>query len=118
MGIVMTFIYISNVNGGEARQVEALVDTGATKSKAPAFMLYELNVYPSSDKDAVVIGNESIESWDVGTVLIECKGKKAQCPIWFGPEDTEVLLGATSLEILGFKVDPVNQELEFVPLRG
>ena len=118
MGAVVTDIYLSNVNGGEARQVEALVHTGATKSKAPATMLYELSVDPLPEKDMVVIGNDSIEWWDVGMVMIECQGKKSPCPIWFGPEDTQVLLGATSLEILGFKVNPIDQELESVPLRG
>ncbi len=117
MGTFKVPISIANVNGGEARQVEALVDTGATKSKAPESLLYELSIRPY-DTDVVEIGDGSLEKWAVCTAAITYQGKRAECPVWVGPEDASVLLGATALEMLGFKVDPINETLESVPLRG
>ena len=52
MGTFKVPISIANVNGGEARQVDALVDTGATKSKVPESLLYELSIRPY-DTDVV-----------------------------------------------------------------
>ena len=123
MGTFKVPISIANVNGGEARQVEALVDTGATKSRAPESLLYELSIRPY-DTDVVELGNGSLEKWAVCTAAITYQGKKAECPVWVGlpvlvvPEDASVVLGATALEMLGFKVDPINERLESVPLLG
>lgn len=123
MGTFKVPISIANVNGGEARQVEALVDTGATKSRAPESLLYELSIRPY-DTDVVELGNGSLEKWAVCTAAITYQDKKAECPVWVGPpvlvtpSDASVVLGATALEMLGFKVDPVNETLESVPLRG
>ena len=97
--------------------MEALVDTGATKSRAPESLLYEMSIHPY-DTDVVELGNGSLEKWAVCTAAITYRDKRAECPVWVGPEDTSVLLGATALEILGFKVDPINETLESVPLRG
>ena len=117
MGTFKVPISIANVNGGEARQVEALVDTGATKSKAPGSLLYELSIRPY-DTDVVEIGDGSLEKWAVCTAAITYQGKRAECPVWVGPEDASVLLGATALQMLGFNVDPINETLESVPPRG
>lgn len=117
MGTFKVPISIANVNGGEARQVEALVDTGATKSKAPESLLYELSIRPY-DTDVVEIGDGSLEKWAVCTAAITYQGKSAECPVWVGPEDASVLLGATALQMLGFKVDPINETLESIPLKG
>ena len=93
-----------------------MVDTGATNSRAPESMLHGLNIRPY-DFDLVVIGDDTLKKMGLCTALIACQGTRRQCPIWAGAEDTEVLLGATTLEILGFKVDPVNGVLEPVSPR-
>ena len=83
-------------------------------------MLYELHIHPHGrpDFDLVVIGDGTVKTWGVCTAFVTCQNRTRPCPIWAGEEDTDVILGATSLEILGFKVDPVNQILEPVSPRG
>ena len=116
MGSFKVPIDISNIEGGDSVRVLALVDTGATHSRAPGSILYGLRIPDHGEKD-VVIGDGTVVQMKVCTVRIACQGKMDHCPMFMGTEDSDVLLGATSLEILGFTVDPINQCLESAPLR-
>jgi hypothetical protein len=53
----------------------------------------------------------------VGMVRISIDGESGIVPVAFGDPGEMALLGATSLEILGFGVDPVGQKLTIRPLR-
>ena len=124
MGVFRIEILMWNTMDGQARwggdgvrTLNALVDTGATHSMAPGALLYELNIDPHSKSDVTLADGTEIEM-KVATAVISCQGRTGWCPVYVGPEDSEVLLGATSLEILGFKVNPVDQTLEPVSLRG
>jgi predicted aspartyl protease len=53
----------------------------------------------------------------VGQVWVSLDGRSGIVPVAFGNRGEQVLLGATTLEILGFVVDPIDQKLLPRPLR-
>lgn len=48
---------------------------------------------------------------DISAVLLTIDGRKAPVPVAFGEPGEEAVLGATTLEALGFVVDPVAKKL-------
>ncbi|MBS7618814.1 aspartyl protease family protein [Candidatus Bathyarchaeota archaeon] len=91
--------------------VELLVDTGAIFTSIPRNVLKKLGLKPLSRRRLRVYGGAMVER-DVGVAVLEYEGNRAGAPVIFGePEDT-VLLGATSLEALGYQVDPVTKKLK------
>ena len=95
--------------GGPAVQVQALVDTGAFNSMMPASLLSRLGVTPTERRKYALADNSEVE-WEIGMAQMTIDGSEWPCPVIFGPED-QYLLGATTLEIFGFMVDPVAGEL-------
>jgi predicted aspartyl protease len=53
---------------------------------------------------------------DVGWALVEYGGKRRVVPVIFGERGGAPVLGATSLEALGYQVDPVKKRLRLVEL--
>jgi predicted aspartyl protease len=98
------------------REVEVIVDTGATLTKLPAELLRELDIAPQFSVRARTSEDREIRR-PVGLVRISIDGESGIVPVAFGDPGEISLLGATSLEILGFGVDPVGQKLTVRPLR-
>ncbi len=48
---------------------------------------------------------------DTTAVLLTIDGRKAPVQVAFGEDGEEAVLGATSLEGLGFMVDPIGEKL-------
>ena len=116
MGIFRVKIGIGNMEGGDLQEVDALVDTGATHTMAPGSFLQNLRIRPMYASEVTVASGVS-ENWDVGIANIAYGGRRALCQVFFGPEGADYLFGATSLEALGFVVDPVAKELQPTSLR-
>ena len=94
-------------NGGAARSLEALVDTGAGYSVVSRSLLEALGCRPITQR--VVLADGRIEEWTVSQVELECKGCRAITPVLMGPPSGPALLGATTLEELGLGIDPLNR---------
>ena len=115
-----TFAITVNVIGqGEyAEKVEPvslLVDTGATHTVLPKDLLEYLGVQPAWPVE-LIYANGGAESRWVGYAIIGIGDNERLCPVVFGAEeqsktDTNGLLGATTLEIFGMGVDPINRKL-------
>ena len=114
MGIFRVDIKVGNPNGGELKLLDAMVDTGATDAMIPASVLVGLGVKAKDEPETFELADNSTMDFPVGTARLIVEGRDRDCPVIFGPEG-QALLGATSLEILGFGVDPIGQEL--IPLR-
>lgn len=98
-----------------SEEAELLVDSGALFSSVPRRMLERLGLKPISRQKLKVYGGRLVER-DLGGAAIEYGGRMAVVPVVFGePGDTPVL-GAISLEALGYKLNPVTKELEPVEL--
>jgi clan AA aspartic protease len=110
MGEFKVLLTIHPRNGGEARRLEALVDTGAGYSVVPRSILESLGCRPIRTQ-RVVPADGRTEEWLVSQVDVECEGRRATTPVLMGPPEGPVLLGATTLEELGLGIDPLNRRL-------
>ncbi len=93
-----------------------MVDTGATLTKLPSDLLADLGI-TSTSKKQMVLADSSIITREAGYVWIVIDGTADLVPVSFGARDELPLLGATTLEILGFVVDPIDQKWVPRPLR-
>ena len=101
---------------GEAREtVEALVDTGATFSSAPAPVLARLGVEAEGTVQ-LELANGQIEERPIGSVRAMVDGMQRTIPCVFGEPGETSVIGAVTLEIFLLSFDPVEQRL--VPVRG
>ncbi|MGH7858597.1 MAG: aspartyl protease family protein [Candidatus Binatia bacterium] len=94
----------------DGSDIEALVDTGATFSKLPSGVLRRLGV-PSDFETTVELGDGRLIRRKVGYVRLGLGRRRAPVPVMFGGSREEPLVGATTLEILGFRPDPVRLRL-------
>ena len=116
MSTFFTTVGVGDTNGGELRNVELLVDTGAAHTMLPAAFLRKLNVEPLENVLlAFADGEQAV--WPVGMATLAYQGRLRQCPVVFCPHE-QFLLGATTLEIFNLAVDPVNQQLVPTTLMG
>ena len=97
-------------DGGTARSLEALVDTGAGYSVVPRPVLEALGCRPLRAQ-RVILADGRTEEWSVTQVDVECEGRRAATPVLMGPPTGPILLGATTLEELGLDIDPLNRRL-------
>jgi clan AA aspartic protease len=117
MAIFATHITVANPQEPDrGRDIEVVIDTGATLTKLPARLLSELGIQPRFSIPTITSENREIIR-SVGQAWIRIDGRAGIVPVSFGNQEEPVLLGATALEILGFVVDPVDQKLISRPLR-
>ena len=111
MGVFSTTVSIGNHEGGDALEVQALVDTGASDSMFPASVLERLHLHPRSQVDYVLADGGEV-TYGRGQARIGIGDRDGICPVIFGPEgDDNCLIGATTLQILMFSVDSANETL-------
>ncbi len=94
--------------------MDALVDTGATMTAAPASVLHELGVAPTMRKRFQFAQGE-IRAMDIGHTWVRFGGEEIVTQVLFNDEGTPALLGALALEGAYMRVDPVAQRLIPVP---
>lgn len=92
------------------RDVEMLVDTGATFTKIPESFARELGIVPD-EIIRVKLADGTLRDAGLAEARIEYGTSKKTVPVLIGPGE-ESLLGMTTLEILRLKVNPVTGELE------
>ena len=112
MGQVYANIQVAHPGGEDVRRIaDVLIDTGSFHTVLPASLLDELQVERKDVAQVRVVGQDA-DVWDVGEVSIRMlpQAQTWTCPVAFGPEG-EYLLGATTLEIFGLMVDPVEEGL-------
>ena len=61
------------------------------------------------------LADERVVEYEVGEARLRLDERERTTLIVFGPDDATPLLGATSLELFNFGVDPVGQSLVPVP---
>jgi clan AA aspartic protease len=112
MGYVRVDAVIKNSFSGGSVSVKALVDTGATLTVIPRRVAEELQL--------LVIGRRRVATakglteLDECLVAVEIMGRKAYTHILVSDDVDVALLGAVTLETLGFEVDPVMGGLKEV----
>ena len=110
MGTFKTEINIGNRETERWTSTDAMVDTGAFLSSAPASVLHELGVTPFK-RQGFHFADGSSKRMDVGEVRIRIDGSVATTQVMFNDEHTQPLLGALALEELFLVVDPIRRRL-------
>jgi aspartyl protease family protein len=96
-----------------SKLVRAIVDTGATNTVVDEGLAKELGISPTR-ADEVMLANGSVEKVGVGSAEVEIQGISQIVPIYIYKG---TLIGLTTLEAAGLRVNPVTQSLEKVPGR-
>ena len=115
MGTFTVEIEVGDAAGVRFEPVEALVDTGATYTMIPASLLERLGLVPVAQMSFILADGQRIER-GVGEASLRIHDSTFHSPIVFANEDSNILLGAVTLQIFGLGVDPINERL--VPIDG
>jgi predicted aspartyl protease len=86
------------------------VDSGAHFSAAPASVLRSLGVSPIG-RIPVRFADGSTQEWEFGEAQAELLGMQRPILIFFGPENSPMLIGAHALETFLLDVDLVQKRL-------
>lgn len=93
------------------KDVEMIVDTGATDTSISASLASELGISAVLGSGRATLADGSIMKVGRGKAIIEYGTWKARVIVDISPV-SEPLLGITTLKALGLKVDPVGNRLE------
>ena len=103
-------VILGNPDSKEKMEVTGLVDTGATLTVIPRRVANSLKILPKSTANVMTAGGP-IEI-DISSAEIEVSGKRDVVRIAISDVIDKVLIGVTTLEILGLAVDPISGQLK------
>ena len=115
MGTFRVQMEIGDPDGERFQTVEALVDTGATYTSAPASLLRQLGIAPRNT-GAFILADGSRSERQIGQTWVRLDDESNIVPVVFADERSTPLLGAVTLEIFRLGVDPVGKRL--IPVDG
>jgi clan AA aspartic protease len=110
MGLVWVDAVIRSPFTDRAVAVKALVDTGATLTVVPRRVAEELQLPVIGRRRAATA--KGLTELDECLGVVEIMGRKAYTHILVLNDVDAVLIGAVTLETLGFEVDPVTGKLK------
>ena len=114
MGMFTSPLQISTMDGHEAVELEATVDTGAMFTVVPARLLHGMGI-EAVGRRAFELADGRRREMDYGEARAMINDDSVTTIVVFGEDAGPALLGAYTLEGLHLSVDPVQQRL--VPTR-
>jgi clan AA aspartic protease len=112
MGYVRVRGVVANpLEHGLRVELEFVVDTGAIYTVIPRSVAERLRLKELSKRRFKIASGEVVEC-SVSEAYVEIGGEGITSLVAIGDERTPVLLGVTTLELLGLQVDPVNGKLK------
>lgn len=110
MGETRTHFKIYGIDG-EVAELEALVDTGATFTKISGPLASAVGLEAKYETDVELADGRRVKR---GLALAEVELEEVKRPvlITIGGEEDKPLIGYTTLEVLGFKVNPITGKLK------
>lgn len=115
MGTFTHPVEVGPLDGQSYEVVEALVDTGASYTVAPASLLRRLGITPREQIEFELADGRIIEL-GIAEARVRVDGREAVTLAVFGEEGVSPLLGAYTLEGVRLAVDPLGQRL--IPTRA
>lgn len=109
MGETVAEVRFAGPNG--SKSVKAVVDTGATNTVIDEGLASELGI-KATRVDEVVLTDGSVDRVGVGSAEVQIEGIRQVVPVYVYKGN---LIGLTTLEAAGLRVNPVTQTLEKVP---
>jgi predicted aspartyl protease len=97
-----------------AETVHFLVDTGATYTVAPSSVLTRLGIKPHREVTLSLADGSQVHR-QMGGAYFEYGGVGGMAPVLFGAAEDAELLGVTTLEAMGYMVDPLSRDLRRLP---
>jgi len=91
-------------------ELEFIADTGAIYTVIPKSIADKLQL-EETDKRRFKTASGEIVEYPVSEAYITIEGKSVTSLVAIATEKTPILLGVTTLELLGLQVDPVNGKL-------
>jgi len=110
MGETLVKFKVYGPNGRFA-ELEALVDTGATFTKIPKSIASKLGLQAKYATD-VELGDKRIIRRQLALGEVEIEDVRRPVLIAIGGDDERPIIGYTTLELLGFKINPITGKLE------
>ena len=111
MGLIHINVTLSHpTNHDVAEEIRVLVDTGATLSVIPTDLLERLGIERISQRR--LRGSGGVIVRDVGSARMCYGDVAAGVTVVFGEETAPVVLGKTSLAVLGFEIAPAGDALQ------
>jgi predicted aspartyl protease len=115
MGLTYVHARLRKSDGrGPSRDVRFLVDSGAIYSVLPAEIWRALRLKPKRQVEFTLADGTPIIR-GVSECRFEIRGEAATSPVVLGEEEDGALLGAVTLETLGFMLNPLTREI--LPMR-
>lgn len=115
MGTFSVEIGIGSHNGDAWVTLDALVDTGAFVTSAPATLLRGLGVEPMR-KQEFTFADGSTREMDIGQARVRVGDREVTTLVMFNDEGSTPLLGTLALAGVFMEVDPLAEKL--VPVSG
>ena len=112
---VLTLDVANPANPGAREPVEFLVDSGALYSFVPRDILERLGIAAHS-RQRFRLADGSTIARDRGDAIFFYKGRQGAAPVIFSEPGDATLLGAVTLESLGFALDAVRRDLLPLPM--
>ena len=98
--------------GDSARQqwvtMDALVDTGATMTSAPASILHNLGVEPM-DRRNFRFAQGEVRTMEIGYTWVRFAGKEVLTQVLFNEEGAPPVVGQLTLDVMLLEFDPDTQ---------
>ena len=94
-----------------SRTLSAIVDTGATNTTIEKALAERLGIV-ALDRQKVVLANGESETVGVGSAEVQIQGIRRVVPVFIYDSN---LIGLTTLEAAGLRVNTITQQLERVP---
>ena len=106
----MTKIMAKVSKGSQSREVEFLVDSGATYTLLPEKVWRKFKLKPIREVTFSLADGTTIKR-KISEARLEYKGLYGTTPVILGEKDDEALLGVLTLETLGLVLNPFTREL-------
>ncbi|MCC6005273.1 MAG: aspartyl protease family protein [Thermofilum sp.] len=95
-------------------ELEGLVDTGATFTKIPRSAASKIGLQAKYTAE-VMLGDRRTVTRELALGEVEIEGVRRPVLVAIGGDEEIPVVGYTTLEILGFKVNPITGKLERTP---
>jgi predicted aspartyl protease len=101
-------------SGEQYTELEGLVDTGATFTKIPRSAASKIGLHTKYEAE-VMLGDGRTMKRGLAPAEVEIEGVKSPILIAIGGDEEMPIIGYTTIEVLGFKVNSVTGKLERTP---
>ena len=105
MGTFKWPLRIASIDGQQARDIEATVDTGASFTTLPSRLLRELSIEVTGKREFLLADGRRVEM-AFGEARAAINGDSVTTIVVLGEDEAPPLLGAYTLEGLALAVDP------------